>query len=92
MPLDHVLDDATQTLSRVLGAERGAEAVAKAKNASGIATVESPTDLLLFAEALIKEGGFTEVVGRALKVQALLRGARISVNGAIETLDRRSSR
>lgn len=79
-PMDQVLDEAKLTLARVLGAERSAEAMTRARQASGVGLVASPSDLLRFAEALIQEGGFTTVVGRTLKVEALLRGANVGAS------------
>lgn len=83
-PMNSVLEEAKQTLSKVLGAERGAETMARARNIAGVGVIASPADLLSFAEALIQDGGFTEVVGRALKVQALLRGADGPSGGDLE--------
>ena len=86
--LDNVLAAAKQQLARVLGPERAQDVVAKAYRVSGLKLVSSAAELLVFADAMVAEGGFIEVVGRGLKVEALLRGARASASQAVGALDR----
>ncbi len=86
--LDSVLAAAKQQLARVLGQDKAQEIVAKAYRTSGLKLVSSAADLLAFADAMIGDGGFIEVVGRGLKVEALLRGARTSASQAVSALDR----
>jgi hypothetical protein len=84
--LDNVLAAAKQQLTRVLGSDRAQQIVANAYKVSGLKSVGTAADLLLFADALVAEGGFIEVVGRGLKVEALLRGARTSASQAVGAL------
>jgi hypothetical protein len=67
---------AVTRLRRALGpglAERCAEnALAKL----GLSELQSPADLLQFANYLLQQNGAAYMVGSALKVTALLRGAR----------------
>jgi hypothetical protein len=42
----------------------------------GLRELQSATDLLEFANCLLQQNGATHMVGSALKVTALLRGAR----------------
>ena len=80
--LDNVLASAKQQLARVLGPERAADIVAKTYRAAGLKAVTTAAELLIYADAMVGEGGFVEVVGRGLKVEALLRGARTSTSAA----------
>jgi hypothetical protein len=67
---------AMQRLIRAIGPAAGPEAAREALSTLGIAQLTSATELLGFAEQLIKKGGVFEAVGRGLKVSALLRGAK----------------
>ena len=86
--LDNVLGAARQQLARVLGPERAQEIISRAHRVSGLEVVSSAAELLVFADVMVSEGGFIEVVGRGLKVEALLRGARASASQAVGALDR----
>ncbi|HVE83037.1 MAG TPA: hypothetical protein VND93_09335 [Myxococcales bacterium] len=87
--LTAVLATAKQQLSRVLGPEKAEEIMAKALRISGLTAITSASQLLLFADAMVQDGGFVEVVGRGLKVEALLRGARASAKEALGALEGR---
>jgi hypothetical protein len=84
--LDLVLSAARQQLTRVLGSDRAQQIVTNAYKVSGLKSVTTAAELLVFADALVAEGGFIEVVGRGLKVEALLRGARTSSSQAVGAL------
>jgi hypothetical protein len=62
-------------LVKALGDRRASEVFGDACNRFGDRLIETPQDLLDFAETLVKLGGLIQAVGRSLKVQALLRGA-----------------
>jgi hypothetical protein len=62
-------------LSKALGPGRAQEIMLETTERMGGRDLESPQDLLTFAELLIKAGGLVQAVGRSLKVQALLHGA-----------------
>ena len=90
--LDAVLASARQQLTRVLGTERAQDVVARAHKRSTVKVVTTAVELLSFADAMVAEGGFIEVVGRGLKVEALLRGARASASQAVGALERADGR
>lgn len=87
--LENVISSAKQQLARVLGVERAEQVVSRAQKVSGLKVINSPSELLSFADAMVQEGGFVEVVGRGLKVEALLRGARASAQQAVGALEHR---
>jgi hypothetical protein len=86
--LDNVISAAKQQLTRVLGSDQAQVILTKAYKMSGVKAVTNAAELLSFADALVAQGGFIEVVGRGLKVEALLRGARTSANQASSALER----
>jgi hypothetical protein len=64
-----------ERLVKALGDRRAAEVFHATCDDFGDRLIDSPQDMLDFAEALIRAGGLVQAVGRSLKVQALLRGA-----------------
>jgi hypothetical protein len=68
-------DFVSAKLIRVMGRERAEGLIQEIMTADGIPALDSPQALLWFANGLMKRGGFAEVVGRSLKVYAILRGA-----------------
>lgn len=64
-----------ERLSKALGAKRAAEVMRETLGRIGGRPIDTPQDMLEFAELLVKSGGLVQAVGRSLKVQALLRGA-----------------
>lgn len=86
--LDNVISAAKQQLTRVLGSDQAQLILTKAYKMSGVKAVTTAAELLSFADALVAQGGFIEVVGRGLKVEALLRGARTSASEAVGALER----
>jgi hypothetical protein len=64
-----------ERLVKALGERRAAEVFGEALDRFGDGNIETPQDMLDFAEILIRSGGLVQAVGRSLKVQALLRGA-----------------
>ncbi len=69
-------DRAIEKLRHVLGAKAADELIHDAMRGAGISSLDRPDDLALFADELIRAGGLIEAVGRAIKVQALLAGAK----------------
>jgi hypothetical protein len=64
-----------ERMSKALGPKRAAEVMREALAQLDDRRLEGPEDVLAFAERLIATTGLVQVVGRSLKVQALLRGA-----------------
>lgn len=71
------LDEIVSRLRLLHGDEEARRLVGEVLAEAGISDVSSPPDLLRLAERLITRGGFLEVVGRSLKVNAILRGAAL---------------
>jgi hypothetical protein len=62
-------------MSDSLGAERAQACIDQTLAATGLRQLRTPDDVVLFASNLMQRGGFFEVMGGALRVQAILRGA-----------------
>jgi hypothetical protein len=60
---------------RVLGHEKAAALLEETMASIGLAQLNNIQEMLSVANALIKAGGFPSVIGRSLKVYAILRGA-----------------
>ncbi len=67
---------AVEKLRHLLGDEAADELVASTMRRVGLKSLADPDDLAKFAEELILTGGLVEAVGRAIKIQALLAGAK----------------
>jgi len=65
-----------ERITRVVGQEKAASLTQETLARIGRKVIETPDDLLLFAECLEGEEGLVKFIGRALKTQALLRGAQ----------------
>jgi hypothetical protein len=79
-------DAAFLKLENVFGRERARQLVDEICAECGLASLHHPHERLVFGDALIARGGLLEMIGRAIKVQALLHGARTSVSSAGGTL------
>jgi hypothetical protein len=69
------LQSAISRLGELLAEEHTRPVVEECLKEAGLAAVGSAEELLRLARALTERGGFVAVVGRELKVQALLAGA-----------------
>jgi hypothetical protein len=69
-------DQALRKLENVLGAERAKTVTRDTLREIGLETLRTPNDRLRFGEALVHKGGLLEVVGRSIKIQAILHGAK----------------
>ena len=67
-----VIERLMKAVGRSAGERHAREALANI----GLREIRTPDELLAFANYLLKQGGVVESVGRALKVTAILRGAR----------------
>jgi hypothetical protein len=76
LPLDMTYRELASTkLAKLVGPERAAGLVASVCRRASLETLDSPNDLLRFAEALGEEGGFVGAMGALLRMQAVLDGA-----------------
>jgi hypothetical protein len=69
-------DPALTKLINMLGREKAERLAKEIATELGIHGTMSPTDRLRFGDALVRRGGVLEAIGRSIKVQALLQGAR----------------
>lgn len=67
---------ALERLSKAVGRAAGERYAKEALARLGVRELRTPDELLGFANYLLRQGGVVESVGRALKVSAILRGAR----------------
>jgi hypothetical protein len=65
-----------ERITRVVGQEKAASLTQETLHRIGRNILETPDDLLLFARCLEDQQGLVRCIGRALKAQALLRGAQ----------------
>lgn len=72
----HSLDPATRKLVSVLGQARADVLRADVLQRIGSDDLRDPDVLLLFGQELMKRGGILAAIGRSIKIQAILLGAR----------------
>jgi hypothetical protein len=71
-----VADPLFEKLLNVLGPDRARELFDRTLGELRLAELRSANDRLRFGTALLRHGGVLEAIGRAIKVQAILQGAR----------------
>jgi hypothetical protein len=69
-------DPSVQKLVNVLGPDRAREVYVRTMESIGAQSLERPDDRFAFGCALMKFGGVLEAIGRAIKIQAILLGAK----------------
>jgi hypothetical protein len=69
-------DPVVKKLVHVLGPERASALITDILRRIGLASVETPEDRYKFAVELMKQGGMYEAIGRSIKIQAILLGAK----------------
>jgi len=69
-------DPALKKLVNVMGRDRAATVVADTMRRAGLTSLSTPDDRYRFACALMTRGGICEAIGRAIKIQAILHGAK----------------
>jgi hypothetical protein len=76
--IGEAFDDAVSRLEKYLGEADAADVILQALALARLRIPESPDDLFLLACILVEDpsGGIVEAVGHALKVKALLLGAK----------------
>lgn len=70
------LEPALQKLANVLGPARAQAIFEEILRDLALPALRTPDDRYRFACALMHRGGLLEAVGRSLKIQAILHGAR----------------
>jgi hypothetical protein len=74
---DAWIDPAIGKVLSVMGRERGMAVVEEAMRQAQLEVMKTPDDRYAFACALMVRGGVFEAVGRAIKIQAILHGAKV---------------
>ena len=69
-------DPALVKLVNMMGAERAGEVIAETMSRAGLAALVTAEDRYRFACELMTRGGICEAIGRAIKIQAILHGAK----------------
>lgn len=72
------VDLALSKIERVVGEDRARDLVEETLRRIGRKALVTPDDYYRFAVELMKKGGALEAVGRSIKIQAILLGARES--------------
>lgn len=72
----YAADPSLSKLVRLYGHERTEALVRDTMREIGLLALATPDDRLKFGSALIKQGGLLAAVGRAIRIQAILHGAR----------------
>ncbi len=68
-------EEVLRRVQHVFGVRRGEQIYLETLEQLGVETLERVTDEKRFADVLVRRGGLYEMVGRTLRVRALLRGA-----------------
>jgi hypothetical protein len=63
-------------MNQSLGPERARACIEETLTAMGTRQLRSADDVVVFANLLAKRGGIFQVIGGALRVQAILRGGK----------------
>jgi len=71
-----IQDPVLTKLSYVMGPVEAPRFISATCRTLGLDGLERPQDRMVFACALIERGGLLEAIGRAIKIQAILHGAR----------------
>ena len=67
---------AVNQLAKSIGDDKAEALIRDLLASAGIRQIHNAQDLLMLGEALIARGGVPAIVGRSLKVHAVLKGAR----------------
>ena len=69
-------DPVLKKLVYVLGADEAPRFISSTCRDLGLKGLDAPQERMVFACNLIERGGLMEAIGRAIKIQAILHGAR----------------
>jgi hypothetical protein len=70
------IDPALAKVLNVLGPDRGRAAIDVAMRRAALTSLRTPDDRFRFGCALMESGGVFVAIGRAIKIQAILHGAK----------------
>src|SRR5262249_28865020 len=70
------IDPALAKLANIMGPQRAKIIIAETMREIGLLELRTPDDRARFGSALVARGGVLEAVGRAIKIQAILHGAK----------------
>jgi hypothetical protein len=70
-------DPALVKILNVMGPERGWAAIEDAMRRAALTALLTPNDRFRFGCALMESGGMFVAIGRAIKIQAILHGAKV---------------
>lgn len=73
-------DEVLTRVQHVFGVDAGRKIYSEVLSELGVQHLSTPIEERRFADRLVKRGGLYEMVGRALRVRALLRGASQSTS------------
>jgi hypothetical protein len=76
VPQTDTRDPALIKLVNVMGRERAQPVIADTLRRAGLTSLATADDRYRFACALMDQGGICEAIGRAIKIQAILGGAK----------------
>jgi hypothetical protein len=87
------LGEVREKLTRYLGAEKADECMLRCLRGLGFASLEDldkvqePQMILRFGNCLITRSGMAEVIGRNVRVYAILRGAKLNEDDGRQLMD-----
>jgi hypothetical protein len=67
---------ALSKIVNVMGRARAETVIRETMRRAGLDSIDTPDDRYRFACALMAQGGLCEVIGRSMKIQAILHGAK----------------
>jgi hypothetical protein len=74
------LDPALAKILNVMGPDRGRAAIEETMRRAALSSLQTPDDRFRFGCALMQSGGIFVAIGRAIKIQAILHGAKGSAD------------
>ena len=74
------IDPALAKILNVMGPDRGRAAIEVAMRRAALTALRTPDDRFRFGCALMESGGIFVAIGRSIKIQAILHGAKGSAD------------
>ncbi len=69
---------AKEQLAKLVGPEKAATLLADCLSEAGLTRVSSPSDLIALSDVMVRRGGIITLIGRTLKVQAILSSVPVA--------------